>query len=478
MHGEVTVHGRLPKLLRIDVVHDHVGVAGPALEIVADLTDVEAGANAENQVCILYGEVARTVTAATRTADVERVVARDDVRTVPADHDRDTEAMCDFQEERLGARDADAVARIENRTTARADLLEDGLHLLRIHRRHSCLTLRRVGIRRDTVRRCISLGRHGGRGRHRSCRTGYCRDAGSGASDGCSGDCIGLRGGDGCVVDCIGLRGGDGCVVDCIGLIRRAGEGVPTERIGIGARGGVRRGSPAVATSCVIRRVEADQLVRLDELPLDVDRDVEPARARAAGLTEIDALFERVADAVRVRQHLRILRHTVDRLRDVELLVAHRAEVGAILLFCPARGVVIADLAGDDQHWDGVEPGTKHAGDGIGAARAGGHAEKRRPVVDAGVALGGHRTGLLVVLVERVHALLVAEGVVQVHGSATGHTEVLGDAVCDEGFGNVVRKLDFHYLLLLFVRSATPRDVVYFEVVRRPCSHAHNHDIR
>ena len=82
------------------------------------------------------------------------------------------------------------------------------------------------------------------------------------------------------------------------------------------------------------------------------------------------------------------------------------------------------------------------------------------------------------VLVERVHALLVAEGVVQVHGTTTGHTEVLGDAVCDEGFRNVVRKLDFHYLLLLFVRSATPRDVVYFEVVRRPCSHAHNHDIR
>ena len=391
VHGEVTVHGRLPKLLHIDVVHDHVGVAGPALEIVADLTDVEAGANAENQVCILYGEVARTVTAATRTADVERVVARDDVRTVPADHDRDTEAMCDFQEERLGARDADAVARIENRTTARADLLEDGLHLLRIHRRHGRLTLRRVGIRRDPVRIFFF---------------------------------------------------------------------------------------PAVATSCVIRRIEADQLVRLDELSLDVDRDVEPARARAAGLTEIDALFERVADAVRVRQHLRILRHTVDGLRDIELLVAHRAEVGAILLFCPARGVVIADLAGDDQHRDGVEPGAKHAGDGIGAARAGGHAEKRRPVVDAGVALGGHRAGLLVVLVERVHALLVAEGVVQVHGSATGHTEVLGDAVCDEGFGNVVRKLDFHYLLLLFVRSATPRDVVYFEVVRRPCSHAHNHDIR
>ena len=192
VHGEVTVHGRLPKLLRIDVVHDHVGVAGPALEIVADLTDVEAGANAENQVCILYGKVARTVTAATRTADVERVVARDDVRTVPADHDRDTEAVCDFQEESLGARDANAVPRIEDRTAARADLLEDDLHLLRIHRRHGCLTLRRVGIRRDPVRRCISLGRHGCRGRHRSCRTGYCRDAGSGASDGCSGDCIGL----------------------------------------------------------------------------------------------------------------------------------------------------------------------------------------------------------------------------------------------------------------------------------------------
>ena len=338
--------------------------------------------------------------------------------------------MCDFQEERLGTRDADAVARIENRTTARADLLEDGLHLLRIHRRHSYLTLRCVGIRRDPVRRCISL------------------------------------------------RGGDGCVVDDIGLIRRVGEGVPAERVGVGAHGGGPRGGPAVAAGSVICRVEADQLVRLDELPLDVDRDVKPARARAAGLAEIDALFERVADAVRVGQHLRILRHAVDGLRDIELLVAHRAEAGAVLLFCPARGVVIADLTGDDQHRDGVEPGTEHAGDGIGTARAGGHAEKRRPVVDAGVALRGHRAGLLVVLVERVHALLVAEGVVQMHGTAAGHTEVLGDAVGDEGFGNVVRKLDFHYLLLLFVRSTAPRDVVYFEVVRRPCGHAHNHDIR
>ena len=441
VHSEVTVHGRLPELLGVDVVHDHVGIAGPALEIVADLTDVEAGANAENQVCILYGEVARAVTAATRTTDIERVVARDDVRSVPADHDRDVKAMCDFQEERLGARDTDAVARIENRATARADLLEDGLHLLRIHRRHSRLTLRRVGIRRDPVRRCISLGRHDCRGRHRSSGVCRCRGAGSGV--------------------------GDGCVVDCIGLIRRACEGVPAARISVRARGGVRRIGPAVAAGGVICRVEADQLVGLDELPLDVDRDVEPARTRAAGLAEIDALLERVADAVRVGQHLRILRHAVDGLRDIELLVAHRTKAGAVLLFCPARSVVIADLAGDDQHRDGVEPGTEHTGDGVGAARAGGHAEKRRPVVDAGVALGGHRAGLLVVLVERVHALLVAEGVVQVHGTATGHAEVLGDAVCDEGFGNVVRKLDFHYLLLLFVRSTAPRDVVYFIVLVR-----------
>ena len=380
VHGEVTVHGRLAKLLGVDVVHDHVGVAGPALEIIADLTDVEAGANAENQVCVLYGEVARTVTAATRTADVERVVARDDVRSVPADYNWDVEAMCDLQEERLGARDTDAIARIEDRATARADLFEDELHLLRIHRRHSRLTLRCVGIRRDPVRIFFF---------------------------------------------------------------------------------------PAVATSRVIRRVEADQLVTLDELSLDVDRDVEPARARAAGLAEIDALLERVANAVRIGQHLRILRHAVDGLRDIELLVAHRTEAGAVLLFCPARSVVIADLAGDDQHRDGVEPGAEHAGDGVRAARAGGHAEKRRTVVDAGVALGGHRAGLLVVLVERVHALLVAESVVQVHGTATGHAEVLGDAVGDEGFGNVVRKLDFHYLLLLFVRSGAPRDVVYFIVLVR-----------
>ena len=375
------MHGRFAELIRIDVVHNHVGVTGPALEIVADLTDVEAGANAENQVCILYGEVARTVAAATRTADVERVVARDDVRSVPADHDRYVKEMRGLQEERLGARDADAVARVEDRSTARADLLEDGLHLLRIHRRHSRLALRRVGIRRDAVRIFFF---------------------------------------------------------------------------------------PAVAAGSEICRVEADQLVGLDELPLDVDRDVEPARARAAGLTEIDTLLERVADAVRVGQHLRILRHAVDGLRDIELLVAHRAEAGAVLLFCPARGVVIADLPGDDQHRDGVEPGTEHAGDGVCAARAGGHAEKRRTVVDAGVALRGHRAGLLVVLVERVHALLVAESVVQVHGTATGHAEVLGDAVCDECFGNVVRKLDFHYLLLLFVRSVAPRDVIYFEVMRRP----------
>ena len=391
VHGEVTVHGRLTELIRVDVVHDHIGVAGPALEIVADLTDVEAGANAENQVCILYGEVARTVAAATRTTDVERVVARNDVRSVPADHDRNVKEMRDLQEERLGARDTDAIARIKNRATARADLFEDELHLLRIYRRHSGLALRRIGIRRDPVRIFFF---------------------------------------------------------------------------------------PAVATGSEICRVKADQLVGLDEISLDVDRDVEPARARAAGLTEIDALFKRVADAVRVGQHLRILRHAVDGLRDVELLVAHRAEAGAVLLFCPARGVVIADLAGDDQHRNGIEPGTEHAGDGVCAARAGGHAEKRRPVIDAGVALRGHRAGLLVVLVERVHALLVAEGVVQVHGAATGHTEVLGDAVGDEGFGNVVRKLDFHYLLLLFVRSTAPHDVVYFEVMRRPRGHAHNHDIR
>ncbi len=47
-------------------------------------------------------------------------------------------------------------------------------------------------------------------------------------------------------------------------------------------------------------------------------------------------------------------------------------------------------------------------------------------------------------LVQGIHALLMAEGVIEMHGTAAGYGEVLGDAVLHQCLRDIIRKLLFH----------------------------------
>ena len=57
------------------------------------------------------------------------------------------------------------------------------------------------------------------------------------------------------------------------------------------------------------------------------------------------SVFYCVADSHGVAEHLGILCHAGDGLCDLKFLVPHGSQAGSVLLFCPAGGIVIANLA-------------------------------------------------------------------------------------------------------------------------------------
>ena len=112
----------------------------------------------------------------------------------------------------------------------------------------------------------------------------------------------------------------------------------------------------------------------------------------------------------------------------------------------PVRPVVAhaglaLDLAGDDEHGDGIGPGAEDSVEGVDAAGAGGDVDHAGLSADAGVGFGGHGGRLLVVIANVVNARLLANGVVEVHGAAAGDQEDVAHAPIRELADDVVGKL-------------------------------------
>ena len=154
--------------------------------------------------------------------------------------------------------------------------------------------------------------------------------------------------------------------------------------------------------------------------------------------------FQSVADAQRIFDHLAVLGHAGDRACDIKLLVAARTDAKP---HSTGSGVVTA-LTGEDQHRDRIQPPAYHTGNGVGSAGTGRHAYGGDPSLHTGISFGGNGARLLMVIVKTVQTLFMTEGVVQVHGTATGNGETVGDSVTDQKVGNVIGKTHFHVVYL------------------------------
>ena len=127
-----------------------------------------------------------------------------------------------------------------------------------------------------------------------------------------------------------------------------------------------------------------------------------------------------------------------DRLGHVDdrpLLVTQLAQAGD---GDEVQAGLALDLAGEDQHGDGVGEGAEDAIQGVDAAGAGGDVDHSRFAGDAGIAFGGHGAGLLVVQIGAAQARVGAEGVVEEHGAAAGNAEHLLDALRHQPVGDLL----------------------------------------
>ena len=106
-----------------------------------------------------------------------------------------------------------------------------------------------------------------------------------------------------------------------------------------------------------------------------------------------------------------------------------------------AHAGLTLNLAGDDEHGNGIGPGAEDAIERIDAAGTGRNVDDAGAACDAGVGLGGHRGSLLVMIADVLDARLVANGVIEVHGSAAGDEKDVAHAPIGELTGDVVGEL-------------------------------------
>jgi len=186
----------------------------------------------------------------------------------------------------------------------------------------------------------------------------------------------------------------------------------------LGAAQAVHQGVQRLLHDCRVdsgkaaRRLEALELVRVDQRALHVHGHVQPdgPGATARGLPQRP--FEVVPDTMRVVDDGRMFGEAVDVAHDVGLLVPELAErqPGGTDHRVPTH------VPRENDHRKGVHPRAPHAGDGVGAPGATRDVDRGDAVGEPVVGLRGDGAGLLVVARHPAEALLAAHRVVEMHG--------------------------------------------------------------
>ncbi len=158
----------------------------------------------------------------------------------------------------------------------------------------------------------------------------------------------------------------------------------------------------------VLGRVEAAQRAGIwDGGGLHIERDVDPDGAGAAVQREVVSLFELVADVEGIEHDCGVLGDRLDDRHDIDFLHTELAHAERLAGDRVEHAVGTLDLAGEEERGGGVKPGAGDAGDGVGAARAGGDERDAEAVDGFGVAFGAHGGGLLVRVADGLDALFL-----------------------------------------------------------------------
>ena len=115
----------------------------------------------------------------------------------------------------------------------------------------------------------------------------------------------------------------------------------------------------------VLRGVVPRERFGFDLRRLNVKRNVEPDGTGASGHGEAAGAFEVIANFLRFFHSDGVFRDWADDVGDVELLIA---ELTQFEFRTGADHGFGFDLSGDDDHRDGIKPGSGDSGDGVGSA--------------------------------------------------------------------------------------------------------------
>ena len=126
---------RLLQLGRVDVHHDDLCGTGPGLPVIAHLTDGNAGAHSQDQVCILDRPVAGPVAHIASAAAIKRIFVFDQVHSVPVSDHWNIQLFCHAAERLVAARQADAVSSVEHWALCLPDLFQHSFDRSLLHRR-------------------------------------------------------------------------------------------------------------------------------------------------------------------------------------------------------------------------------------------------------------------------------------------------------------------------------------------------------
>ena len=200
--------------------------------------------------------------------------------------------------------------------------------------------------------------------------------------------------------------------------------------------------------------------IQVDGGSLHVEGDIDPHRPGAAVERQVNGLFQVVADRCWIQDRHRVFRERPDDGNDIDFLNTElpHTERSAVR---GEHAVGTLHLAGEKQHRSGIEPGAGHAGDGVGAARAGGHHGHAQVVGGLGVVLGGDGAGLLVRIADGLDVLALRQRSVEVHGAAAGHQEDVLDSLIGNEANDVIGELHHHALDSFTASSAVRRAAVH-----------------
>src|SRR5882762_11390982 len=124
---------------------------------------------------------------------------------------------------------------------------------------------------------------------------------------------------------------------------------------------------------------------------------------------EVPRALKVISDGERVVDQHRVLCDLLDHGDDVGFLVSELAQASDAL---GAHAGFALDLAGDDEHRNGVGPSPENSVEGVDAAGPGGDVDHAGLAANAGVGFGGHRGSLFMVITDVLNARLLANGVV------------------------------------------------------------------